>query len=179
MLLRQIYDEDLAQAAWLLGCQRTGEAIVIDPQRDVDRYIKLAQEHGLLITAVAETHIHADFLSGVRQLAEETGAHVYVSGLGGNGWRSRWLAPYAHTELSDGDRISVGGIDLRALHTPGHTPEHMSFLVTDRGSGANEPLGILSGDFVFVGDLGRPDLLESAVGVEGTMEELDDFMLCE
>lgn len=170
MLLRQIYDEDLAQATWLLGCQKTGEALLLDVERDIDRYIDLAKQHGLRITAVAETHIHADFLAGTRQIAEATGAHVYVSGLGGGEWRSKWLDPYKHTELHDGDAFNIGGIELRAIHTPGHTPEHMSFLVTDQGSGANEPLGILSGDFVFVGDLGRPDLLESAVGVQNSME---------
>lgn len=190
MLLRQIYDEDLAQAAWLLGCQKTGEAIVIDPERDIDRYLDSAESHGMRITAVAETHIHADFLSGARELADRTGAHVYVSGMGGEDWRSRWLDPHPHTELKDGEAFRIGGIEFTTRHTPGHTPEHVSFLVTDRGSGASEPLGILSGDFVFVGDLGRPDLLEKAAGFEGVMEssarelatsarsflELPDFM---
>lgn len=171
MLLRQIYDEDLAQAAWLLGCQQTGEAIVIDPERDIDRYMETAKAHGLRITAVAETHIHADFLSGARQLAQATGAHVFVSGLGGDEWRSQWLGSFPHTELGDGDNFSIGGIEFTTIHTPGHTPEHVSFLVMDRGGGANEPLGIFSGDFVFVGALGRPDLLETAVGVEGAMED--------
>ena len=96
MLLRQIYDEDLAQAAWLLGCQKTGEAIVIDPERDIDRYLDSAESHGMRITAVAETHIHEDFLSGARELADRTGAHVYVSGMGGEDWRSRWLDPHPH-----------------------------------------------------------------------------------
>lgn len=171
MLLRQIYDEDLAQAAWLIGCQRTGEAIVIDPARDVDRYLALAAEHGLRIVATAETHIHADFLSGAAELARTTGAKVLVSGEGGEAWRSRWLEGFDHQELRDGDSFRIGGIEFTVRHTPGHTPEHVSFLVTDLGGGADEPFGILSGDFVFVGDLGRPDLLETAAGVSGVMED--------
>jgi len=170
MLWRLIYDEDLAQAAYMVGCQRTGEAVVFDPERDVDRYIDLARSHGLRITAVAETHIHADFLSGARELAERTGAHVHVSGLGGEAWQSRWVGPYAHTILGDGDAFDVGNIHVVAKHTPGHTPEHLVFLVEDRGGGATEPMGAITGDFMFVGDLGRPDLLESAAGIEGVAD---------
>ena len=170
MLFRLIYDEGLAQAAYLIGCQRSGDAIVIDPERDVDRYLDLARAHGLRIVAVAETHIHADFLSGARELARQTNATVYVSGMGGDAWRSRWLEDVPHRELVDGDRFEVGGIELQAVYTPGHTPEHLSYLVTDRGAGAAEPMGVATGDFVFVGDLGRPDLLESAAGIVGAME---------
>lgn len=174
--MRMIYDDKLAQAAYLIGCQRTSEAIVIDPERDVDRYIRLAVENGLRITAVAETHIHADFVSGAREIAERVGAKVYVSDEGGPEWRTEWLdkklsgGSYRHRRLRDADTFSVGNIDFKVLHTPGHTPEHISFLVTDRGSGANEPIGIATGDFVFVGDLGRPDLLETAAGHVGAME---------
>ena len=170
MLFRQIDDPKLAQYAYLIGCQRTGEAIVFDPERDVDRYVAAAAREGLRIVAVAETHIHADFLSGARELAEKVGAHVYVSGKGGSEWQSRWVGPYKHTLLEDGTTFRVGNIEFRAVHTPGHTPEHMSYLVIDRGGGATEPMGMITGDFVFVGDLGRPDLLESAAGVEGIAE---------
>jgi hydroxyacylglutathione hydrolase len=170
MLFRQVTDSVLAQYAYLIGCQRTGEAIVFDPERDVDRYVELAAREGLRITAVAETHIHADFLSGARELADRVGAHVYVSGQGGAEWQSRWVGPYKHTLLADGSTFRVGNIEFRAVHTPGHTPEHMSFLVTDHGGGASEPMGMITGDFVFVGDLGRPDLLESAAGFEGIAE---------
>jgi hydroxyacylglutathione hydrolase len=170
MLFRLIYDEDLAQAAYLIGCQRTGEAIIIDPERDIDRYLDLATAHGLRIVAAAETHIHADFLSGVRQFAEQTGAKVLVSGEGGADWQSGWLDGYDHRVLVDGDTFDVGNIQFTAVHSPGHTPEHLSYLVTDLGGGADTPIGVVSGDFVFVGDLGRPDLLETAAGIEGAKE---------
>ncbi len=173
MLFRMIYDSRLAQAAYLIGCQKTGEAIVFDPERDVDRYIDIAKQNGLRIVGVAETHIHADFLSGAREMAERTGATVYVSKMGAPDWTSRWLTQktgggaYPHKELKDGDSFRIGNIDFVAMYTPGHTPEHMAYLVVDRGGNANEPMGVVTGDFVFVGDLGRPDLLESAAGVEG------------
>lgn len=170
MLLRRIDDTRLAQYAYLIGCQKTGEAIIFDPERDVDRYLDLAKRENLRIVAVAETHIHADFLSGARELAERVGAHVYVSAEGGPDWQSRWAKGYAHTLLRSGDTFKVGNIEFRAVHTPGHTPEHMMYLVTDRGSGMDQPMGIITGDFVFVGDLGRPDLLEVAAGVQGVAE---------
>ncbi len=175
MFLRQIYDESLAQAAYMVGCQRTGEALVIDPERDVDRYIELAAREKLRITAVAETHIHADFLSGARELAERTGATLYLSDNGGEDWSYTWLdekeggGRYKAVLLKHGDSFKVGNIHLRALHTPGHTPEHISFLLTD-GATSKEPMGLFTGDFVFVGDMGRPDLLETAVGVKGAKE---------
>ncbi len=178
MLFRQIFDPRLAQYAYLVGCQKTGEALIIDPQRDVDRYFELAAEEGMRIVAAAETHIHADFLSGARELAESHGLRVYLSGEGGPDWQYAWPrrsgdvghGPVDAWILSDGDRFRIGNIEIQAVHTPGHTPEHLSYLVIDRGSGADEPMGLASGDFVFVGDLGRPDLLESAAGHAGAME---------
>ena len=172
MFLRMVYDDKLAEAAYLIGCQRTGEAIVIDPERDVDRYEKIAAANGLRIVAVAETHIHADFISGGRELAEK-GAKVYVSDEGDADWKYQWLdkkmgaGDYNYRLLKNGDTFMVGNIEFKTVHTPGHTPEHLCFMVTDRGGGADKPMGVATGDFVFVGDLGRPDLLESAAGFAG------------
>ena len=172
MLFRQIYDPKLAQYAYLIGCQQTKEALLIDPERDIDRYVEIAEAEGLEITAVTETHIHADFLSGSREFAEQHGVKLYLSDEGDADWKYGWLedGDYDATLLKDGDSFMIGKIEIKALHTPGHTPEHLSFLVIDHGGGAAEPIGIASGDFVFVGDLGRPDLLESAAGVVGARE---------
>ncbi|MCI0434949.1 MAG: MBL fold metallo-hydrolase [Gemmatimonadetes bacterium] len=171
MLFRQITDERLAQYAYLIGCQQTNEALVIDPERDIDRYMRIAEAEGLTITAVAETHIHADFLSGSREFAERYGVTVYLPGDGPPDWQYEWVKDpkYRTVLLHDGDTFRIGNIEIRATHTPGHTLEHMSFVVTDRGGGATQPMGVATGDFVFVGDLGRPDLLESAAGIEGMM----------
>ncbi len=171
MFLRQITDPALAQNAYLIGCQRSGEAIVIDPERDLDRYFAVAAENGFKLAAVAETHIHADYLSGARELVERHGAIAYLSEEGGPDWQFEWAKgnPQARF-LKDGDTFKVGNIGFKALLTPGHTPEHLSFLVTDIGGGADEPVALLSGDFLFVGDVGRPDLLESAAGQAGVME---------
>lgn len=114
MFLRMVYDEKLAQAAYIIGCQRTGEAVVVDPERDVDRYIALARANGLRITAVTETHIHADFLSGSREMAERTGARLYLSDEGGPDWRYAWLdqkkggGRYDAVLLKDGSSFRVG-----------------------------------------------------------------------
>ncbi|NNF57250.1 MAG: MBL fold metallo-hydrolase [Rhodothermaceae bacterium] len=172
MLFRQIFDPKLAQYAYLVGCQKTGEALLIDPERDIDRYVDLAESEGLRITAVAETHIHADFLSGAREFAERFNVKLYLSEEGGPDWQSEWAksGDYEATFLRDGDTFAIGNIDIEAVYTPGHTPEHLSYLVTDRGAGATTPIGIATGDFVFVGDLGRPDLLEQAAGLHGVQE---------
>ncbi len=173
MFFRQFFDPKLAQYAYLVGCQRTGEALIIDPERDIDRYVEAAETEGLRITAVAETHIHADFLSGAREFAHRFGARVYLSDEGGPDWSYDWArsGEYDVTFLKDGDTFPVGGIEVQALHTPGHTPEHISFVLIDRGGGASTPIGIATGDFVFVGDLGRPDLLEQAAGMHGVQED--------
>ena len=170
MLFRMMYDDKLAAATYLLGCQKTGECVIVDPLRDVDRYIERAKKEGMRITAVTETHIHADFLSGSRELGSRTGATIYLSAYGGDDWSYRWNEP-PHKALKDGDSFKVGNIELKAMHTPGHTPEHICFLVIDHGSGVSDPMGILSGDFLFVGDVGRPDLLESAAGIKGMADQ--------
>ncbi|MEM6784429.1 MAG: rhodanese-like domain-containing protein [Bacteroidota bacterium] len=172
MLFRQYFDPKLAQYAYLIGCQKTKEALLIDPERDIDRYIDAAEAEGLRIVAVAETHIHADFLSGAREFAERLGVKLYLSEEGGADWQSEWAkgGSYDVTFLRDGEAFVVGHIEIIASHTPGHTPEHMSFVVIDRGSGATTPIGVATGDFVFVGDLGRPDLLEQAAGMHGVQD---------
>lgn len=169
MILRRLYDDKLAQASYLVGCAATGEALVVDPNRDVEQYVEAARAEGLRVTHVTETHIHADFVSGARELAQRTGAGLYLSGEGGEEWRYAFAEEGGATLLRDGDSLRVGNVRIEVLHTPGHTPEHLAFVVTDT-AGADRPMGVLSGDFVFVGDVGRPDLLERAARREGTME---------
>lgn len=170
MYFKQIFDEKLAQYAYIIGCQANGEAIVIDPMRDVDQYHKIAEKEGLKITAAADTHIHADYVSGLRELAEQ-GVKVYGSDEGDADWKYEWLigSDYNYELVTAGDTFSIGNIKFDVVHTPGHTPESISFLVTD-GAATDEPMGILTGDFVFVGDIGRPDLLETAAGQKGNMK---------
>ena len=151
MYFKQFYDTDLAQGSYLIGCQATGEAVVVDPRRDVAVYLADAAANGLRVTVVTETHIHADYLSGARELAAATGAALRLSAEGG----PDWLYAFEHEPLRHGDVIDVGNVRLTALHTPGHTPEHLSFLVTDRAR-SDEPTMVLTGDFVFVGDLAAP-----------------------
>jgi hydroxyacylglutathione hydrolase len=169
MLLKRFYDTRLAQASYLLGCQRTGDAIVVDPNRDIEQYIAAAAEEELRITHVTESHIHADFVSGSRELAERTGAKLFLSDEGGPHWKYAFAESADAQLLKDGDVIMVGNVRLDVMHTPGHTPEHIVFLVTDTAS-TEYPMGALTGDFIFVGDVGRPDLLERAAHVVGSME---------
>src|SRR5690554_3768073 len=166
MLLERIYDEDLAQASYFIGCQAKGEAIVVDPRRDIEVYLDIAAKNNMTITAVTETHIHADYLSGTRELATRTGAQMYVSDEGGPDWT--YGADFDDAvRMKHGHKLQLGNITVEAVHTPGHTPEHLSFLITD-GAQATEPGFMLTGDFVFVGDLGRPDLLDEAAGFVDT-----------
>jgi hydroxyacylglutathione hydrolase len=169
MLLKRFFETKLAQTSYLIGCHATGEAIVIDPNRDVDQYIKAAAADGVKITHVTETHIHADFVSGSRELAAKTGAKLFLSDEGDANWKYTFAREAGATLVKDGDRIKVGNVLIDVIHTPGHTPEHICFLVTD-SAGASEPIGLVSGDFIFVGDVGRPDLLEKAANIKGTME---------
>jgi hydroxyacylglutathione hydrolase len=169
MFLKRFYDDGLAQASYMIGCAVTGEAIVIDPNRDIEPYLDAAKAEKLRVTHVTETHIHADFVSGARELAKRTGAQLFLSAEGGSDWQYAFAKEANATLLKDGDVISIGNIRLKVMHTPGHTPEHVSFIVTDT-AGASEPMGIVTGDFVFVGDVGRPDLLEKAAKVANTMD---------
>ena len=163
MLFRRLYDDDLAQASYLIGCQATGEALVVDPSREVVRYLRAAEEERLHITHVTETHIHADFLSGSRELARRSNARLLLSAEGGPDWQYAFADDAGAVALRDGGSFTVGKVRIDVLHTPGHTPEHLAFLVTDTATGA-EPMGILTGDSLFVGDVGRPDLLVKTRG---------------
>lgn len=169
VILKRFYDDNLAQASYLVGCPGAGEACVIDPNRDVAAYMAAAAQEGLRITAVTETHIHADYLSGSRELAALTGAKLYLSDEGDADWKYAFAHEPNVALVRHGDSFRVGGVRLDVVKTPGHTPEHISFLVTDEPS-SPVPLGAFTGDFVFVGDVGRPDLLENAAGIKGTME---------
>ena len=170
MYFKQFFDEKLAQYAYMIGCQANGTAVVIDPMRDIDQYIDHAAKQNLTIVAATDTHIHADYISGLREFAER-GVKVYASDEGDADWKYEWLknSDYDYEFMKDGDFFKVGNITIKAWHTPGHTPEHLTFLITD-GAAADEPMGMATGDFVFVGDVGRPDLLESAAGQENVME---------
>ncbi|MEX0769934.1 MAG: rhodanese-like domain-containing protein [Balneolaceae bacterium] len=169
MYFKQIFDNKLAQYSYLVGCQANGTALIIDPMRDIDTYIREAEQENLTIVAAADTHIHADYLSGLREFAER-GVKVYASDEGGPDWKYEWLinSKYDYLTLKDGDKFEIGNIKFKVWHTPGHTPEHLSYFITD-GAASEEPIGIVTGDFVFVGDVGRPDLLESAAGQAGIM----------
>ncbi len=147
----------LSHYSYFVGDVLSGDAAVIDPRRDVDAYLDLAAEHRLTIRHAIETHVHADFVSGSRELASRTGARIHASVEGG--------AEYGFpiSPIRDGDEIRVGGVALRALHTPGHTPEHMSFLASPVGV-PRAAWGLFTGDFLFAGSVGRPDLM----GVENT-----------
>ncbi|MGR9048331.1 MBL fold metallo-hydrolase [Halobacillus faecis] len=168
MFFKSYFDEELAQMSYMIGCQKTGEAMVIDPARDLSPYYETAKKEGFDLSVAAETHIHADFLSGARELANEKNLKLYLSDEGDDDWKYQYLDEINHTLVKDGDEIYVGNVRLDVIHTPGHTPESLSFLLTDEGGGSSVPMGIFTGDFVFVGDVGRPDLLEKAAGAEGT-----------
>jgi hydroxyacylglutathione hydrolase len=154
----------------LVGCQKSGEAVVVDPGRDIQQYLDVAAEQGLKVVAVAETHIHADYVSGARQLADQHGAKLYVSDEGPADWKYEYADEYDHQLLKHEDSFHIGKIEFKVLHTPGHTPESISFMLTDHGGGADQPMGIFTGDFMFVGSIGRPDLLEEAAGMQGTAD---------
>jgi hydroxyacylglutathione hydrolase len=147
MYFEQFYLGCLAHASYLLGSKGVG--VVIDPQRDVDVYLKSASEHGLTIQHVFETHLHADFVSGHRELAERTGATIYIG--------AEAHATVTHVAVIDGDEIKFGDCSIRVLETPGHTPESVCLLVRDPERGS-DPWAVFTGDTLFIGDVGRPDL---------------------
>src|SRR5438552_13630210 len=147
MYFKQFYLACLAHASYLIGSE--GEAVVVDPQRDVDQYITEADAQGLKIKYVFETHLHADFVSGHRELAERTGAEIVIG--------AKAEATFSHRAVRDGDEITIGKIVLRIMETPGHTPESICLAVIDPRV-SDQPQKILTGDTLFIGDVGRPDL---------------------
>jgi hydroxyacylglutathione hydrolase len=150
MILHQFYLNCLAHASYLVGDERSHIAAVVDPQRDIDQYLAFAREHDLRIAHVLLTHFHADFIAGHLELRDRVGATIYLGAAA--------KAEYAFTPLADGDGIEFGAVRLQALETPGHTPESISILVFDRDRGGTDPYAVLTGDTLFVGDVGRPDL---------------------
>ena len=170
MLLKYFYDKSVAHASYMVGCQKSKTAVIVDPGRDIEQYLDAAKQEGVTLVAVAETHIHADYVSGARELADRIGAKLYVSDEGPAEWKYEYANKYDHQMLHDGDTFLIGNIQFEVMHTPGHTPESISFLVTDKGGNADKPMGVFTGDFVFVGSIGRPDLLEEAAGIADTAE---------
>jgi glyoxylase-like metal-dependent hydrolase (beta-lactamase superfamily II)/rhodanese-related sulfurtransferase len=150
MILKQFYLNCLAHASYLIGDEQTHTAAVVDPQRDVDQYLAFAKEHGLRIDRVFLTHLHADFIAGHLELRDRAGAKIYLGAAA--------KAEYAFVPLRDGDIVEFGRVRLKALETPGHTPESISLVVYDLDQSATEPKAVLTGDTLFVGDVGRPDL---------------------
>lgn len=169
MYFKQFFDKKLAQTSYMIGCQKTQQAIIIDPKRVLKDYEDTATAEGFNITHVTETHIHADFASGLRNAITRFNASAFVSDEGDEEWKYKNMPP-GTIYLKDGDTIHVGNVELKVVHTPGHTPESISFVLTDHGGGSDEPMGIFTGDFMFVGDIGRPDLLEEAAKMIGTAE---------
>ena len=152
MFFAQYYLDCLSQASYLIADETTGQAVVVDPRRDVDEYLADADAHGFTVVGVVNTHFHADFLAGHLEVAARTGAWI------GYGWRAE--TEYPIRKLTDGDRISLGDVTLQVLETPGHTPESVSLLVYEHSTDT-VPYGVLTGDALFIGDVGRPDLLAS------------------
>jgi hydroxyacylglutathione hydrolase len=150
MVFKQFYLNCLAHASYLVGDETSGTAAVVDPQRDIGQYLELADAHGLRIAHVVLTHFHADFVAGHLELRDRTGAAIYLGAAA--------KAEYAFTPLHDGDRLELGRVRLEALETPGHTAESISLLVFDLDRSATEAYAVLTGDTLFVGDVGRPDL---------------------
>lgn len=156
MLFERFEDKGLSQYSYAVGCRAYGGVAIVDPRRDIDVYLRHASDRGVRIDYVLETHVHADFASGARELAERTGARLLLSALDRG---ELYEVQFPHEDLPDAQPIVLGSARLVSRHTPGHTPEHMSFLVYDTARSEQAPLMMLSGDFVFVGSLGRPDLL--------------------
>ncbi|MGB6431398.1 MAG: MBL fold metallo-hydrolase, partial [Candidatus Acidiferrales bacterium] len=150
MIFKQFYLPCLAHASYVVGDEATGTAAIVDPQRDTDQYIAFASEHALRIKHVFLTHLHADFVAGHLELRDRAGAKIYLGAAA--------KAAYAFTPLRDGELVEFGRVRLKILETPGHTPESISILVYDLNASDAQPQSVLTGDTLFIGDVGRPDL---------------------
>ncbi|MFI9592763.1 rhodanese-like domain-containing protein [Nonomuraea sp. NPDC052265] len=164
MFFTQYYLDCLSQASYMIADEGTGQAVVVDPRRDISEYLADARAHGFTVVGVVNTHFHADFVAGHLEMADDTGAWI--------GYGRRAETEYPIRKLADGERISLGDVTLEIMETPGHTPESISVLVHERAED-RVPYGVLTGDALFIGDVGRPDLLAS-VGV--TPEELGTML---
>ncbi len=156
MLFERFEVPGLSHYSYAVGCPGVGKVAIVDPQRDVDIYLDFARAQGVEIAYILETHIHADYASGARELAQYTGAELMVSGYDKG---ELFEVAFRHRDLFEGNTVELGAVRIEALHTPGHTPEHLSFLVYDGSRSREIPMLMLTGDFLFVGSLGRPDLL--------------------
>lgn len=165
MFLKQYYLGCLAHASYMIADETTGVAAVVDPQRDIGQYLQDADDHGWQIKHVFLTHFHADFLAGHIELRDQAGAKIYLG--------RRADAEYDVSKLGDGDAVEFGNVRIEAMETPGHTPEGISLLVFDKGRSDTRPHAVLTGDTLFIGDVGRPDLLAS-IGV--TADELAEML---
>jgi hydroxyacylglutathione hydrolase len=159
LIFKQFYLNCLAHASYLIGDENSGTAVVVDPQRDIEQYVAFAAEHKLQIKHVILTHLHADFVAGHLELRDRVGATIYLG--------AKAQAEYKFVPLGDGSRIEFGRVRLNALETPGHTPESISILVYDLDQSESEPNAVLTGDTLFIGDVGRPDL-RAALGWSAT-----------
>jgi len=158
MIFQQIVNEEAGCLSYLIGCSQAGEAAVVDPARDrVDEYLAMARRKGLTVTRIIDTHLHADHISGNQALADRTGARILMHPAAD--------AAFPTTPIEDEEEIRIGNVSFRVLHTPGHTPESVALLVTDRSRG-EEPWFVLTGDTLFVGDVGRVDILSSRLPVQ-------------
>src|SRR5712692_1070541 len=162
MYLKQLVRDESGCASYLVGSLQEGRCAVVDPQWAIEPYLQAAAAKGLRITHVLETHLHADHVSGARRLAEQTGAEIAI--------HEAAAVAYPHRALHDGDVVPLGEVELRVLHTPGHRPENVSYLVTD-GERATEPCAVLTGDSLFIGGIGRPDLGGEARAYAATLYE--------
>src|ERR671937_103958 len=169
MIFRQITQDDLGCASYLIGDEHAGVAAVVDPRLDIDEYLRLARYLGVRVEHVLETHNHADHVSGHGRLVASTGATVHIH---------RAAEPaYEHEPFDDGWELALGSVTVRALHTPGHRPEHTAFALIDRGRGS-QPWAVLTGDTLFVGDVARPDLaVDKEEGARGIFHSLHERLL--